>query len=249
MWNALSKQGVPLPYICLLQKLYRGQTAQVRTDADSWKFEICRGTKQGDPLSSLLFNCLLEDIMRQAKTRWKRKRYGIKLGITSASTLTNLRFADDVLLAGRTLHQIQSMLSDIHEIAGAVGLCLHPDKTKILTNVTKKKRGRGAHSRVTVNGMEIEILPAEESVKYLGKLLSSTAAAGLEIDHRIRQAWKAFMARKSELTSNRYGLRSRLRLFDSTVTPTMLYGASSWTLPLDLQHRIHCEWCWALEGA
>ena len=134
------------------------------------------------------------------------ERYGINLGLTSASTLTNFSFADDVFLAGRTLRQIQSMLSDIHEIAGAAGLCVYPNKTDIWTNATKQ-RGRGAYSRVTVKGLEIRVSPAEEAVKYLMKLLTSTAAAGLEIDHIIRQAWKSFVAHKSELASRRYGLR------------------------------------------
>ena len=59
-----------------------------------------------------------------------------------------------------------------------------------------------------------------------------------EIDHRIRQAWKAFMARKSELTSKKYYLGHRLRLFESVVTPTIMYGSSAWTLTLDQQKKI-----------
>ena len=143
-------------------------------------------------MSSLLFNCLLEDIMRRVKAKWKSKRFGIKLGATDVSILTNLRFADDVLLTGRSLHQIQCMLSDVHETAGAVGLCLHPEKTKILTNVTKS-RGRGSQKEAVVKGFHIEILPSDKTVKYLGKMLGPKAATEPEIDHRIRQAWKAFM--------------------------------------------------------
>ena len=50
------------------------------------------------------------------------------------SRMTNLRFADDILLMGRTLPQIRNMLSDVAGESARVGLELHPGKTKILHN-------------------------------------------------------------------------------------------------------------------
>ena len=64
MSKALTLQGVPKAYVTLLCEMYCEQTAQVRTDQLSKTFRIQRGTKQGDPLSSLLFNAVLEDIFR-----------------------------------------------------------------------------------------------------------------------------------------------------------------------------------------
>ena len=59
LWTTLAKQGIPDGYIHQLQALYQDQTAIVRTDAQSKGFSIERGVKQGDPLSSLLFNSCL----------------------------------------------------------------------------------------------------------------------------------------------------------------------------------------------
>ena len=56
LWKALKKQNVPREYIDLLQKLYAEQTGEVRIDRTSLRFRIRRGTKQGDPLSPVLFN-------------------------------------------------------------------------------------------------------------------------------------------------------------------------------------------------
>eukprot|EP00973_Karenia_brevis_P065385 9084690-Karenia_brevis.AAC.1 len=67
LWEALNAQGVSNGYVNLLAQLYAGQTGQVRTDTLSKAFNIQRGTKQGDPLSSLLFNSLLEHVMRPLK--------------------------------------------------------------------------------------------------------------------------------------------------------------------------------------
>ena len=44
----------------LLKKLYRDQKATVLTDEESDMFEIKKRTKQGDPLSSLLFDTVLQ---------------------------------------------------------------------------------------------------------------------------------------------------------------------------------------------
>ena len=57
----------------LIEALYESQTAQVKTDCLSRPYKISRGTKQGDPLSSLLFNTLLEDIMMDLKPAWLQR--------------------------------------------------------------------------------------------------------------------------------------------------------------------------------
>ena len=59
IWDALKSCNVDHEYISLLKKLYRDQKASVLTDEESNMFEIKKGTKQGDPLSSLFFNMVL----------------------------------------------------------------------------------------------------------------------------------------------------------------------------------------------
>ena len=67
IWSALSQQVVARSYVDLLDKLYSNQAAAVKTDCQSRIFNIGRGTKQGHPLSSLLFNCVSEGVMRNVK--------------------------------------------------------------------------------------------------------------------------------------------------------------------------------------
>ena len=69
LWAALHEQKIPGGYIELLRRLYKGQTGQVITDKLSKIFDITRGVKQGDPLSTLLFNALLEKIFRPMKRK------------------------------------------------------------------------------------------------------------------------------------------------------------------------------------
>ena len=60
MWKFLSKFGISEPHICLVKKLYSNQRATVVTDKESDEFPIARRSKQGDQLSSLLFNSVLQ---------------------------------------------------------------------------------------------------------------------------------------------------------------------------------------------
>ena len=48
--------------------------------------------------------------------------------------LTNLRFADDVLLFASSKEQLQKMLCEFKRSTEKVGLRIHPEKTKILSN-------------------------------------------------------------------------------------------------------------------
>ena len=60
IWKALKACDIKHDYISLLKKIYRDQKASVQTDEESNIFEIRKGTKQGHPLSSLLFNMVLQ---------------------------------------------------------------------------------------------------------------------------------------------------------------------------------------------
>ena len=159
------------------------------------------------------------------------------MGFTDHTQLTNLRFADVILLFANTLRQLKTMLKDIKRAAAKVGLEMHPEKTKILSNATKGT-GRPKETQVLIDGMDIEIVPYSGSVKYLGRMVGFDRPHDVEIHSRIRNAWKCFMQQRAELTDRKYSLNSRLRLFDCTVSTTMLYGSATWVLTRELEDHI-----------
>ena len=92
--------------------------------------------------------------------------------------------------------------------------------------------------QTNVNGMNIEILPYSSSQKYLGRRFTFQDPTRNEIESRIAAGWKKFCLLKHELTTKTYSVKDRLRLFHGTVTPTVLYGCSSWTLTGELENRL-----------
>ena len=111
-------------------------------------FEIRKGTTQGDPLSSVLFNMVLQNSLKNDIQRWQKKKgMGIYLSDNDHDCITNLRFADDVLLFASSQEQFQKMLCEFKRSTEKVGLRIHPEKTKNLSNQsnlssdTKKRNG------------------------------------------------------------------------------------------------------------
>ena len=227
IWEALSSQGVQANYVHTLHRLYKGQRACVKVDCNSRDFGIERGTKQGDPISPLLFNTVIEHMMRKVKTKWAAKQYGMEVGNGRSSLLTNLRFPDDILLVARSLPQIRQMIADISVEGKRIGLQLHPEKTKILHNGIGY--GAGVQS-ATADGMNIEVLGSGSDTMYLGRALSLTNPHDTELKHRIRKAWAKFGLYKNDLTDKSIPLKLRMKLFNAVLTPTALYGCCSWVM-------------------
>ena len=135
IWKASTRQWVNEGYIELLMRLYANQHGQVSVDGTlSRQFDLARGTKQGDPLSSLLFNAVLEDVFRDIRPKWSAKRAGLEMSLNAKEYLSSLCFADDVVLIAANANQLSMMIQDLQEAAAKRGLKIHSGKTKVFTN-------------------------------------------------------------------------------------------------------------------
>ena len=79
VWNTLKTCGIEQEYISLLKRLYKDQKTTVLTDKESDIFEIKRRTKQGDPLSSLLFNTALQVALKSDFPHWQKKKRNVHM--------------------------------------------------------------------------------------------------------------------------------------------------------------------------
>ena len=201
--------------------IYHGQVGSANGSRD---FTIGRGVRQGDVLSSLLFNAALEAVFRN----WKRRlvEHGWLIS-PDHERLTNTRYADDILLYGKTLEELGQMLEMLHDELAAVGLHMHESKTKILTSP-----GSCEQASVNVRGLPIEVLTHAASHRYLGRMLSfdTSTRAETEVNNRIKLAKWKFNRHRRWLTNRHIPLVLRLRLFKLTVQPTAVLALH--TLPL-----------------
>lgn len=86
---------------------------------------------------------------------------------TADGVFTNLRFADDILVIASSLETLKRMMEYVSEEAKKVGFQHHMGKTKIFTN--KNGRRQNKAEVIRIGREKVEILPAGESTKYLGK--------------------------------------------------------------------------------
>ena len=110
-------------------------------------------------------------------------------------SLTNLRFADDVLLFSHSRQDIAKMIAHLRDEVAKYGLKLHMGKTKILT--TEPSVRRPLH--VIVGEESIQVLQDGEGERYLGRNLFMDSYHDTETSNRIAAGWAAFHRYKSAL--------------------------------------------------
>ena len=239
LWDALLELGVEAMYVDLLKVVYQDQAATVSAGLESRAFSLGRGVKQGDPISPLLFLAVMEVIFRRLKARWNKlntKRSGAYYGIvidSQTDPLSNLRFADDVLLFASSPTDIGKMIGDLSKEAAKFGLKIHMGKTVVLSN-----RLAGRPQAVKCGSAEVKVASPEATEKYLGRKVSITEFHQIEFQNRMASAWGAFFKFKVSLCSRHVPLKHRLKLFESCVTPCALYSSGTWTVTVEMQHKL-----------
>ena len=80
---------------------------------------------------------------------------------------------------------------------------------------------------VKVNG---EDLPTTEEFTYLGSTVRHDGGAGSDIRNRLNKARNAFRMLNNVWKSSQYSTKTKLRLYQSCVLSTLLYGSECWRM-------------------
>ena len=178
VFEALRVHGVQEKYINIIKETYTEGTAQIRTEKLSGKIKIMKGVRQGDTLSPVMFTAAVEEIF---------KRMNIEAGINiNGVRLSNLRFADDIILFAESEEKLKDMLEDLNNEGKRDGMKLNKKKTKIMCNEVARSRLR---TGVMIDGEHLEEVT---EYKYLGRLVTSGNDISKEIAQRITSGWRRF---------------------------------------------------------
>ena len=101
--------------------------------------------------------------------------------------LTNLRFADDVLLFATSLEQLQKMLCELKQSTEKVGLKITQERQRSSATKCQAK-----NREVPIDNITVGILSKKESTKHLGQSITLQQQETKEIKKRIRAAWASF---------------------------------------------------------
>ncbi|KAK6726501.1 hypothetical protein RB195_004682 [Necator americanus] len=169
-----------------------------------------KGVRQGDTISPKLFTAALQWIMKSLS--WEER--GVRV---DGRFLSNLRFADDIVLFSSSTNEAETMLNELNE----AGLRINRKKTQFMKNAHCEDGG------VQLEGSQIVETP---SYVYLGRSMNMENDLKEELNRRMRAAWAAFAAVK-EATDQLTDQDLRAHLFDSTVLPALCYAAETWQTP------------------
>ncbi|XP_061723667.1 uncharacterized protein LOC133529882 [Cydia pomonella] len=204
-------------YHFLVHNLYSvslGITADIKLQYSGPSFPIQRGVKQGDPLSPKLFTSTLEEVFKGLAVSWVAK--GIDVG---GRKLSNLRFADEIVLFAPSAAELKQMLQDLSNASLQVGLEMNRAKTQVMTNSRNRRS-------IDVDGQSIQYV---DEYIYLGQLVSFSNRQDKEIERRVQNAWKSYWSMK-ELMKGNLPLSLKRKLVDMCILPVLTYGAQAWSL-------------------
>ena len=198
IWVTLKSYGVETKMVNLLQKIYEKAQSAVRVGKENGEwFGTDVGTRQGDPLSPLLFIAYLDRVMDQVR----ENAYGVNIG---GIRITNLRFADDIDLIDEDVNSLQSQIEQTKEAAEQAGLLVHTKKTK-----TMVFGERNTDNNIQITGETIENV---EKFEYLGSVLTWDNNCSEEIKRRIGKATGAMASLKHIWNSKKLRIDNKLKL-------------------------------------
>ena len=118
---------------------------------------------------------------------------------------------------------MQTNLGEMKKVMDKWGMKMHLGKTKVMM-VSRTEED----CNLNIEGEDIETV---KKLKYLGAMISSDGLCDEEIEQRVGAAAKVVGAMRKEVLERRELLKkTKLRVFNAMVVPTLIYGCETWTM-------------------
>ena len=222
LWQWLLEHGVSAHLVWILQLLYSEQTGEVKgTWGNSTIFPIKAGVRQGCVLSPRLFCSVLQWAMQDWRSWAEGNGWGIDFH-DGYPPLLDLRFADDILIFGDSAEGVASLLDALITTLDRTGLKVNASKTVILTT-----EAQPPDHITTPAGHTIVVKDSFGTHKWLGCMLSAIGSgnADADITYHLQAAARAFHSNKWMFLDRNVSIKSKLKLFEATVTPIACFAA------------------------
>ena len=214
LWQILRAYGIPQRIINIIKCFYSNFTCCI--DQGDLSFEVKTGIRQGCVMSSMLFNIAIDWVLCRTM---EDQRRGIRW--TPFTILEDLDFADDLALLSHTRQHIQEKTDRLSMFSNQVGLRISLKKTEAMcVNVPSP-------TKIRVRGKDI---PYTNKFTYLGSVLCQDGSTSVRIQSRLNKARNAFMSLRSVWRSASYSTKTKLRIYQSCVFSTLLYGSECWRM-------------------
>lgn len=166
--STLISYGFPQKFINYIQDLYRGSSTVIR--GEGWysrEIRPKRGVKQGDPLSPVLFNLVIDRLLRSLPDE-----IGVKIDNTR---INSLAYADDIIVFASTSRGLQKLFDHCNTYLQSCGMALNPSKCKTLSikGQPKQKNVIVITNNFCINNNIVPSISSAEEWTYLGVRFNS----------------------------------------------------------------------------
>uniref|UniRef100_A0A2D4IPM9 Reverse transcriptase domain-containing protein n=2 Tax=Micrurus lemniscatus lemniscatus TaxID=129467 RepID=A0A2D4IPM9_MICLE len=212
----------------MIKEIYRGNEAYIRVNGQRTQMvKVQNGTKQGCPLSPMLFVMAIETLAN--KIRQDNTWQGYKIG--ELEMKLNL-FADDAIILTQTpIEMIKRIQIILQEFRQQSGLVVNMGKSEFMCLNTGPKEQIEARKE---SGLKLGL----KKMKYLGVWLFSNPGKIIEVNYR--QIWRKMI--KQMKSWKKKGLRrmAKIRALKMMIVPKMMYLFQ--VLPGDISRAKLRDW-------
>lgn len=209
--KALKTKGLPTEALQLIMDAYKNVTTKIEYDDWSFDINIRRGVKQGDPLSPLIFNLVIEPLLLKLE-----QKSGFK--INNNNCLACLAFADDLILLANNIEEANTQLEILINFLNEINMNISIDKCATFQIITSKDSWYIADPQLCVNNQKIKYLGPDTPITYLGMKISPWE--GVITNHSIR-GLQACIGRIKKLALKPH---QKVELLAKYIVPHYLYG-------------------------
>jgi ribonuclease HI len=224
---ALKAYHVPELLIRAIMAVYDHPTAMVSSQYGvTDEFDVETGTMQGDVLAPFLFVLVLDRVLHKAMSQ--EKRWGLEIfrargtksrPVDDGTYITDIGYADDLVLLGHGTAEIQRMLRSLEACALEVNLKLNVGVAK--TAVMSVVRTPDMNTVITLS--DGRVVPRVSGYKYLGKQMED--GVFLDSNDRIQLGWYA-VSKYRKLWSMSILPSTKLRFFNAAIYPIVTYASA-----------------------
>lgn len=182
------------------------------------EFDIGKGVRQGDALSTILFNIVLERMIR-------------KIDINPGGSIYNrmiqiLAYADDVVVISRSVQDMRIAVQQLIEEGNKVGLKINEGKSKYMIATRDNNRWRNVDN-IQIGTYSFQ---KESRFKYLGSVITENGTTTEEINERLKKGNKCYWGLLPLMKSRDLSKNCKKKIYRTVIRPIVTYASESWCM-------------------
>jgi len=212
--SIMREENIPEEVVKIIEELNTNTKTRIMINNTlTEEVPVSTGIRQGDSLSPLLFNIIMDRIIKEVKATGK--------GFTTdKGEIKIICYADDAVLISENEDELQRMLYRLHLMAKRFNMRISIAKTKSLVVAKEPIRCKLA--------IDNEIVEQVMSFRYLGAEITADQNRIHEVKEQVNKASRIAGYLRNFVWKNNYMNReTKIRIYKTCIRPIMTYAAET----------------------